>query len=468
MHDTADSALPTFSSASGLSSALDRPGTGRPARRAVRLLLAPLLYLLRRPGQALAVFALLALIILGIATFGLFFWSDYHLRAARRAVEFGHDAIAIRHLQAYRRVRPSYPDALLLAARVARRQHVWNEAESLLDAYWQQRGDDEDLVLERLCLRAARGEVEAVGYLLQVRIVEDTPMAPLAREALIAGLLYRFRLPEAGKQIDDWLQAEPDNALAWFAQGRWNESREQDSEAVNSFRRVLEIDPEHDEARLRMTTHLLELHQGGEALTHLEYLRRRLPGSPEVLMQLAQALDLQDRDAEARDVLDECLRQHADHAGALAERGRIASRDGEDDKAEDYLRRATRLDPSNPTSRYQFYLILNKNGKKAEAERELDARRRIEADIQRIKDILNGPYKKAPNDPDLHYEVAMILMRAGRPNEMLRWLNSAIQVAPDHVRTHRFLAAYYHETGNPILSARHRALAGRLDSQPKK
>ncbi len=152
----------------------------------------------------------------------------------------------------------------------------------------------------------------------------------------------------------------------------------------------------------------------------------------------------------------------------MAERGRIAGRDGENQKAEECLSRATRLDPSNAAARYQYYLILNKNGKTAEAEKELKARQQIESDIQRIKDILKGPFQVTPNDPDLHYEIAMILLRAGRPNEMLRWLNSALQVGPQHLRTHRFLAAYYHEAGNPILSARHRALAGRLDGQQKK
>ncbi len=257
--------------------------------RAVDWLLAPVFFLPRRPGRTLVVLGLLALIGMAIGMIGLFCWTDFHYRGARQAIEAGHDAIAIRHLQACRRVRPNDPDVLLLAARVARRQHVWTEAETLLDAYRRQRGDDEPLVLERLCLRAAHGEIEGVRAPLQARIDQNDPEAPVARKALIAGLLYRHHLRDAGKQIDDWLAHEPDRALAWFAQGKWHEARDNDSEAVNSFRHVLEIDPEHDEARLRMTTHLLELRQGEEALTHLEYLRRRLPGSPEVLMQLAQA-----------------------------------------------------------------------------------------------------------------------------------------------------------------------------------
>jgi Tfp pilus assembly protein PilF len=58
--------------------------------------------------------------------------------------------------------------------------------------------------------------------------------------------------------------------------------------------------------------------------------------------------------------------------------------------------------------------------------------------------------------------MAVIALRAGLPKEGLRWLLSALQVGPNHAPTHRALAAYYHETGSPILAARHRAIAQRL------
>ena len=63
------------------------------------------------------------------------------------------------------------------------------------------------------------------------------------------------------------------------------------------------------------------------------------------------------------------------------------------------------------------------------------------------------------------HEVALIVLRAGRPREALRWMLNALQLDPEHVPTHRLLAAYYREAGNPILAARHRALAQRLSKQ---
>jgi tetratricopeptide (TPR) repeat protein len=311
-----------------------------------------------------------------------------------------------------------------------------------------------------LLLRAAQGEVEAVRPLLQARIDQDDPTAPLSREALIAGLLYRFQFDEAERQIESWLQADPDSTLALLAQGKLYERRDQHSEALPIYRRALEIDPELDEARMSMTTILLALSQGDEALPHLEYLRQRLPDNPDVVVQLAQALVLVNRGGEARPILDQCLHDHPDHAGALAARGRLARNDGDNQQAEEYLGRAVLLDPSETATRYQYALALQSNGKAEEAARQREEHRRMLADIQRIGELINGALRERPNDAAAHYEVAMIAMRAGQYRAAHRWLLRTLEIDPNYLDAHRTLATFYRETGNPILAARHRAIAG--------
>src|SRR5262249_41054220 len=157
---------------------------------------------------------------------------------------------------------------------------------------------------------------------------------------------------------------------------------------------------------------------------HLEYLRRRLPDNPEVLVQLAQALDLQGRTDEARALLVECVRNFPDDAHALAERGRIANHDGDRALAEECLAKSIRLDPGDGRPRYQYYLALIQNGKQEEAFKQQEALQGIENDANRIKELLRGPLQVTPNDPAIPHEVAMIALRAGRPKEALRWLQT--------------------------------------------
>ena len=300
---------------------------------------------------------------------------------------------------------------------------------------------------------------------LEARIANGGPAAGLAFEALTAGLLYRYRLNEADRHIARWLEREPGSTLALLAKGKLHEHREQTSDSVAVYRHILDLDPEYDEVRLRLTTNLLQLSHVEDALAHLQYLHSRLPDNPHVRLELGQALDATGRTEEAVAVLDECLRRDPDHAGALAERGRIARMRGDAAQAEELLYRATRLDPGHSGARYQYFLTLTQNGKATEAAKEQEVLGQIAADVVRVKEILLGRVQDAPNDPAAPHEIAMIALRAGRPKEALRWLQNALQVGPDHVPTHRALAALYHETGNPILSAKHRAIAQRLSSQ---
>jgi tetratricopeptide (TPR) repeat protein len=398
---------------------------------------------------------------------GTYLWAYHHLRAARTSLEQGHNLVAIEHLQSCRGLLGDRPEWLILSAHAARCSGDWTEAELLLDQYGKLRGDDDDLVLERLLLSATRGEIEAVRPQLKVHIDANDPAAPLAREALIVGYIYRFRLFEANEEVEHWLEREPDRPTALYLQGKLFEMREVTSSALLAYRRCLEVDPEYDESRLRLAGLLLANRESEEALPHLEYLNHRYPDNSEILVKQAQALDLQRRGGEARAVLDACLARHPNDADSLAERGRMARRDGDTVAAEDDLRKAVALDPGNFVARYQFSLALKESGKSEEALKEQETITRMEADGARLKEIIDGLLARNPNDPALYHEIGMISLRAGKPREALRWLNNSLAADPNYEPTHRALSSFYHETGNPILSARHRALAQQLADRKK-
>lgn len=439
------------------------PETAPPRRgRLARWALAPVRYARRGPLRAAVVVLGVLAGGAGVAVGGALVWFHHHLRAATREVELGHNAAATRHLRLCQWVRPEQRDVLVLAARVARRSGGWAESEVLLDRYSERHGDDETLVLERLLLRAARGDLDSSQSQLAERIRRGGPEAALAREAVAVGLQYRFRWAEVNQLLSDWLAASPDNTTALLLRGKLQEARQQSSEALLSFRRVLELDPQHDEARMRLTSMLISMRQGEEALSHAGYLRHRLPKHPEVRMQWVRALGLQGRTAEARVALDACLRDHPNNPTALAERGRYAVSDGDDAAAESYYEKAAKADPGNFPTRHQFSLALARNGKKTEADKEQAVLRMLEADAERINQLISGPLQTRPNDPAIHHEIGLMAMRSGQPGEALRWFLSAVEVGPDHLPSHQTLAAYYHDAGNPVMASRHRAIAQNL------
>jgi predicted Zn-dependent protease len=386
-------------------------------------------------------------------------WYYHYLQAARSEVLRGHNAAASECLRECRRVRPDSRDVLMLSARVARRSGAWEEAEFFLDQYWARYGDDDRHVFERLLFRATRGDVEGTLPLLLARIQAGGPDARAAREALVTGLLYRYRWADADRFLTEWLADEPDDPSALHLRGQLEEHRNRRSTALLSFRRVVELDPEHLEARLRMTTILLQLRQGDEALANLDYLRARLPDNAEVHIQWVRALALQGRTAEARAALDDCLRRHPDLPAALAERGRVAQEEGDDRAAEGYFARAVRLDPGDLVTRKLYALVLGRNGRAAEAAAEEDAVWKLEAEYERVSKLSQEDLRARPNDPAVPHQIGMIALKSGQPAEALRWFQAALKVDPEYAPTHQELMMYYHTMGNPILAARHRAFA---------
>jgi tetratricopeptide (TPR) repeat protein len=439
-----------------------------PARRAIgRRLLAPLRYARRRPLRAACLVALGLVVLLGAAAGGAGLWFQHHLRAARDAVDRGHNAEAARHLMACRRVLPDHPGVKLLMARLARRAGDWDLCDQLLDEYGAAHGDDDRLVFERLMVRAARGDLQSAGPPLVARIRAGGADAGPAREALVTGYLSRFRWAAAERALDEWDAAEPDNTTALLLRGKYLEQRQATDGPAALYRRILELDPDHDEARLRLTTVLIQRYLGEEALGHLAILRQRLPANAEVAYQWAAALGLQGRTAEARAALDECLRAHPLHAGALAERAKYAALDGDYQTAVEYFDRASKVDRGNASVRRQYAQALARVGRTAEAAKEEAAVDALKADLERMERLIAGPLQTAPDDPAVPYQIGAIALRAGQPAEALRWFQTALQVDPDYLPTHRALAAYYQATGNPVLAARHRAIASRLAGKPE-
>jgi len=434
--------------------------------RLIKLVLYPVFWLIRHPSRAAALSVTMVLVVLFIAVAGVWLWTGYHLAQARNDVARGHNAAAYSHLQKCAIIRPDNPEMLILSARIARRSGATDEAEALLYRYEGQHGMSEALVLERLLLRAATGDVEAVEAQLTARSASDGPDAELAFEGLVSGLITRFRWAEAYRHLAEWRARYPQSTAALLLAGKLEEQRQGYELAIGYYRQILEIDTDQDEARLRLATQLVENRRGDEALSHVEALRARLPNHPEVEVLWVRALALNGRATESRAALAECLRMNPEYPPALLESGGFALLDGDEVAAERIFRQALDLNPDNLVAHNQYAFALARTGKTEEAAKARAVAESRKADLERITVLIGGPLQSRPNDPAVHREIAQIALRAGQVREALRWFSSALQVDPSDVTTHKALALLYRELDKPVLSAKHRALAQRPGEQP--
>jgi tetratricopeptide (TPR) repeat protein len=367
----------------------------------------------------------------------------YHLRAARSDLERFHNPQAIRHLQICLRVWPEDAEVLLLAARAARRARAYEEAERLLDKYQQVRGCDDAFSFEELLLSAER-RVDQVAEACWHYVEQGHPDSPLILEALTRGYLRQYRLGQARLCLDHWLKDQPDNAQAYCLEGLFHlDYVHGRNPAEQSYRRALELDPDHEEARLGLAVALLDSKKYAEAAEHLEYVRQRQPENLSMQVGLAECRDGLGQSAEAVRLVDEVLAQQPGFAAALSLRGRLALESGQAVEAEAWLRRALAVNPSDHNANYNLIQCLYHNGNAAEAQRHELKLKRMEENLKRFDEIVTRDLVRTPTDPALHYTLGKLLLDGGQQQEGLRWLRSALRLDPQYAPARQALAEYY-------------------------
>jgi tetratricopeptide (TPR) repeat protein len=406
----------------------------------------------------LAVLAGLVLLGLVAGALGPRLYVSYQLHAARRALEHFDFDQAQEHLDACLDVRPQQADVRALAAQVARRRGAYDQAKEHLAAWDHLAGAGAALILERRLLDLQRGELEVVPTLRASPEGNDPDNVVLILEALTQGYASSHYLPEALHAVNQLLDREPAHAPALCWRGMIWERFAQDDKALADYQRAVELAPRLAEARMQLAATLYRLGHPWEAANQYEVVRAVQPDAPDVLLGLARCRYDLAQGEEARQRLDQLLASHPDHVPTLVERAGIDLRAGQADPAERWLRRAVAGAPQD----YQVYRLLRQSleaqGKTADLEACLARLKEIETERARVS-ILIAQALESPADAAQRCAIGVSLFRAGREEEALPWLFSAVKVDPRRAPAHFALADYFRRHGQPDRAARHQRLA---------
>jgi predicted Zn-dependent protease len=384
-------------------------------------------------GKARRLFLLLlALFLCGVAAAALAqLRAWYHYRAGQSALDHYHFAEAREHLAIALQAWPSSWRVHLLAARAARLDGDVEQAQEHLHFCQQSQPSAEEVLLEWALLRAQVGELAAVEAYLHERLDRGSAQTPLIQEALIEGYLRTYRIGPALAGVEDWLKRQPDDTQALFLQGCIWLQVGRPLTALTSYRRVLELDPQRDDARWRLSQCLLKLHLYEEAQANLEYLHLRYPQNAEMAVELAGARFKRGQLSEAQQMLDTVLAEHPDNEAALRERGRLELAAGKAARAEKWLRRAAQLHPRDPQLFQLLSSALEHQGKHEEAQLLQDRLKQNDRDFARLSEICLHELGQRPSDPALHSELGTLLLRLGYEQAGRNWLLLALQEDPN-------------------------------------
>jgi tetratricopeptide (TPR) repeat protein len=411
----------------------------------------------RHPRWALLVL-LFSLLSVGTATG--YFWSQYHLNAAQRALEGYSFEEAQYHLGLCLKVRFRSAGIHLLAAQTARRRDAYEEAERHLSDSIQLGGMTPAAALERELLSAQQGELDGVESSLRRCINAGGPNAVLALEALAKGYANRFWESESLECLNLLLQRQPRHPQALLMRARAWEKRAQDQMergqlALRDYENAVELNPSF-ECQLGLAGALYQVGRPWEAMRVYERLCAIQPDNPEARLGLARCrYNLHEIDA-ARQLMDDLLEQYPHHASALLERGRLALHAGQWTEAEKWLRQAAAAAPRDDNeSLLLLCRCLEAGQQNAEARRcreELRRRQTEDLDVQRR--ILQS--NRDPQDVALRYEIATELMRLGHEQDSVAFLFLVLEQQPGHEPARAALADYFERSGQPGRAARYR------------
>jgi tetratricopeptide (TPR) repeat protein len=387
-------------------------------------------------------------------------YPQYHYRMAEQAVALRDGAAAQKHLAVCLKTWPASIPTRLLAARAARLAGSFDEAEQqLVDCRRLEGTSSETTRLEQSLLHVQLGDMGEEERLHRL-VAEDHPETGFILEALAEGYRRTYRLPQALSCVQRWVEWQPDFVPALLKRAALLTELHHFPEAEEDDRRVLELDPNREEARLRLGLSLALYRQGTnqEATDHLEWFRQRHSDDPRVLFGLAVCRQDVGQFEEARQLLDRLLVIAPKHPAGLLKRGCVALDLKEIEDAERWLRQAVSERPLDYQSNFNLQRCLQLQGKMDEA-RVYEARARtLGADLNRLHELLNLP--ETLRDKAACYEIGRLFLATGDTEHAAYWLESVLREDPAHQPTHQLLADLYQQLGNAELSERHRLLAG--------
>src|SRR5437870_3371500 len=145
----------------------------------------------------------------------------------------------------------------------------------------------EQIALEHRLYEAQTGNVWSAEETLENYLQDEHADYELVFEALAEGYFVNNSSPDLQRLTSQWLQLFPDAWLPHIYRGHAYSLESSQNQAVAEYRRALDLNPEHEPARIWLANALVDTGQFQEALQLFELSLQSNPGSFQALYGLA-------------------------------------------------------------------------------------------------------------------------------------------------------------------------------------
>jgi tetratricopeptide (TPR) repeat protein len=287
----------------------------------------------------------------------------------------------------------------------------------------------EQIELEHQLYEAQTGNVWSTEETLENYLQDEHADYELVFEALAEGYFVNNSSPDLQRLTSQWLRLFPDAWLPHIYRGHAYSLESSQNQAVAEYRRALELNPEHEPARIWLASALMDTGQFQEALQLFEVALQNNPGNFRALYGLASCqLSLGDAPA-ARKMLQQLLAVSQNNVQAFLLQAKVELAEGEPERALHWLRQAERLAPREPDINHLILLVLRQLNRNQEAEKYGRRQQEIIELNERLKK-LRMQFRKDSNNAALRMHIGHMYLLLGHQEEAQEWLQSALRLDP--------------------------------------
>ncbi|HWB12884.1 MAG TPA: tetratricopeptide repeat protein [Pirellulales bacterium] len=423
-----------------------------------------------RPLRAKAIFACLALLLVGTvfvgAVFGPRLLREYqfrrHMRTARIAFEQFVADNAVNELNAAVALRPDSAEAEYLLGVANRKAGHLDDVRPHLNRAAELGWPGKDIRFQLTLLAFQAGDHRAEAELKQtIGLAMPDDVAEETYESLAIGYLSEYRLNEADVVLDYWVRWRPERIRPKLLRAEiFGVTRLHDAQ-MEQYKQILALDPDNYPAHLGSAHILLDKHDVDKAMAEYRWCREHWPGDLSPPLGIAGCYQHRGELGEARKILEDLLTKRLSsdqRAHVLAELGQVAYQDRAFEDAIPMLTESLELNPYDERAEYALGMCLVKVGRRKEAEEHTQRSKEIEKARQQLADV-EVQILSQPADADLRYAAGMALAKLGSPKASAAMMLAALRWDPTHPRAHAELAKYYQGIGRSDLAKQHESLA---------
>ncbi|MEQ9406959.1 MAG: tetratricopeptide repeat protein [Fuerstiella sp.] len=339
-------------------------------------------------------------------------------------------------------LQPQDPRFLLLRAKIARHQGQMQAVAEALKQAAELGASRSELNRAQWLALAQSGQMRQAEPHLPELLTDRNHDNKEVCEAFVIGFIRSHRTDSALQLLDPWIADAPDDATPRLLRARIHQLLSSPRDAEQDFLAAISIDPDWLDPQLELAELLVERKRFADARGYFQKLLDRNFAVVRTCIGLAECRLAEGLAEAAVELLQRACQADPTSLDAHVALGRSLLEVGRYDDGIQALQTALELRPGYDETHYLLAQAYSLNGQRELAQQHSQFVSTARSALDEL-DKINAALLQNSNDPDKLNRAGEILLQYGDPAEGIVRILTALDLAPDNLRSLQLLTDYY-------------------------